>query len=69
MSTKLKEAPTELFTDRLLKIVLGDARPPSDFCHIPWKEFKELSDMVITKFFPFPYTSVCVNRVFWHLGL
>lgn len=66
LPTKLKEAPTELFIDRLFEIVLGDARPLSD---INWNEFKELSDVVITEFFPFLYTSIYVNKVSWHLYL
>ena len=48
---KLKEALTELFIDRLLKIVFDDARPLSDFWYINCKEVKELSDIVITTFF------------------
>lgn len=60
--------PTELFIDRLFKIVLGDARPQSDFCRIIWKGFNELNNILITKFFPFSYTSIYVNKVSWHIN-
>lgn len=55
LSTFLKEEVTELSFGRSLKISFHDISL-CDFWHMIWKEFKELSDIAITKFMP----SICL---------
>lgn len=43
LSTKLKEEITKLSVERPLKIILDD-RSLYEFCHITWREFKEMGD-------------------------